>query len=80
MIDLITYAYNRCLNCKSTGTLSFYKGNQVVCEYKLYNNQEVDRLVCSNCGKEYAIDMSKKIPEPLDDSASLKKFMTKFQR
>lgn len=82
MINLVEYAYNRCLNCLSIDCLYYYKGNKLIKEYgsQLYNNEDVDRLVCSKCGKEYAIDLSNKerIPEPLDNNLELIKFTKKF--
>lgn len=83
MNNLVEYAYNRCLNCMSIDCLYYYKGNKLIkkCDNQLYNN-DADKLICSKCGKEYAIDLSNKnrIAEPLDNNIELSNFIKKFKK
>jgi hypothetical protein len=76
MINLVKWCFNRCIGCKSTGTLQLYRGSKPVKDQAA----GPDRLVCSKCGRQYAISLDNmfRTPEPLDDPTKLNQFMRKF--
>lgn len=72
-IDLV-WIGNKCIKCNSIGTLNPYKGN-------ILNDKEPDRLICSKCGEEYAIDLSNpnRSLAPLISNSPLNKFISEFK-
>lgn len=59
-----------CDNCDCTDPLIPHKGSEP-------NDKEPDRLICSKCGKEFAIDMQNRTFERLRDN-SITNFIKDF--
>lgn len=73
VIDLVLPTDLICNECKCFKPLIPYKGNEV-------NTSEPDRLVCSECGKEFAISMNndKRQIRRLTDKDNFKDFWDSF--